>query len=221
MSTSYSQLPKNAAVAPEPFRLHVEDQAIEEFHTLLRLSKIGPVTWENQQQDRRFGITHEWLSKAKDEWLNRFNWRAQEERINSFPNFKTKVNDERGSFDVHFVALFSSKVDAIPIICMHGWPGSFLEFLPMMALLREKYTPETLPYHIIVPSLPGYTLSGGPPLDGDFETIDTARILNSLMRDLGFANGYLAHGGDVGSTVAQLMAMQFKECKARHGKETH
>ena len=64
-----------------------------------------------------------------------------------------------------------------------------------MSILREKYTPETLPYHIIVPSLPGYTFSSRPPLDRDFRLEDTARLLNRLMISLGFGNGYVVQGG--------------------------
>jgi microsomal epoxide hydrolase len=87
----------------------------------------------------------------------------------------------------------------------------------MMGLLRDKYTPETLPYHVVVPSLPGYTLSDGPPLDADFSIGDVARILNQLMIDLGFGDrGYIAQGGDVGGMVARMMA-PYKECRAAHG----
>jgi microsomal epoxide hydrolase len=73
--------------------------------------------------------------------------------------------------------------------------GSFLEFLPIMSILREKYTPENLPYHIIIPSLPGYAFSSRPPLDRDFRLEDVARIFNSLMISLGFENGYVVQGG--------------------------
>ena len=73
--------------------------------------------------------------------------------------------------------------------------GSFLEFLPIMSILRQKYTPETLPYHIIVPSLPGYAFSSRPPLDRDFRLEDIARLLNKLMISLGFGKGYAVQGG--------------------------
>ena len=93
-----------------------------------------------------------------------------------------------------------------------------MEFLPILKLLKEKYSPETLPYHVVVPSLPGYTLSDGPPLDKDFNLDDLTRILNQLMINLGFGSkGYVAQGGDVGSMVARLLATA-PECKAIHGK---
>lgn len=100
---------------------------------------------------------------------------------------------------------------------MEGYIGSFLEFLPLLTLLSKKYSPETLPYHVVVPSLPGYTLSDGPPLDMDFTMADLTRIMNQLMVDLGFGKkGYVAQGGDVGSMVARLLAPT-SECKAIHG----
>lgn len=115
------------------------------------------------------------------------------------------------------MALFSSKPDAIPIAFFHGWPGSFLEFLPLLELLRKQYTPETLPYHIIVPSLPGYALSSDPPLDKDWKVVDTSRILHKLLLSLGFgASGYLVQGGDIGSSISRIIAATYDECKGMH-----
>jgi microsomal epoxide hydrolase len=149
--------------------------------------------------------------------------RKEEEHINSFPNFTTDVKDDDGTvFHVHFTALFSSNPDAIPIAFFHGWPGSFLEFLPLMDLLRSKHTPETLPYHIIAPSLLGFGLSGDPPLDRDWKTADTARIMHKLLLTLGFgARGYLAQGGDIGSLVARSLAAHYAECKGMHVNFMH
>jgi pimeloyl-ACP methyl ester carboxylesterase len=142
----------------------------------------------------------------------------EEDRINSFPNFKTKITDDDGSaYDIHFVALFSSKQDAIPIAFFHGWPGSFLEFLPLMDLIRNKYTPDTLPYHIIAPSLPGYAFSSDPLLEKNWRCEDTSRVMHKLMLSLGFGStGYLAQGGDIGSFVARQIATTYAECKGMH-----
>lgn len=114
---------------------------------------------------------------------------------------------------IHFVGLFSKKADAIPIVLLHGWPGSFLEFLPLLSLLKDKYSPEELPYHLVVPSLPGFTLSSGPPLDRDFTGQDTARVINQVMVNLGFEGGYVAQGGDIGSRIGRIMAVDYDACK--------
>lgn len=144
--------------------------------------------------------------------------RKEEDHVNSFPNFKSVISDDDGhKYDVHFAALFSNKPDAIPIGFYHGWPGSFLEFLPMLDILRKKYTPDTLPYHVIVPSLLGYSLSSQPPLDKDWRVADTSRIMHKLMLSLGFGtSGYLVQGGDIGSAVSRELAMTYAECKGMH-----
>lgn len=91
--------------------------------------------------------------------------------------------------------------------------GNFMEFLPTMSILQERYTPETLPYHIVVPSLPGYAFSSPPPLSKDFQLQDVARIMNTLMTQLGFDQGYVVQGGDVGSKVARVIAAEHNACK--------
>jgi microsomal epoxide hydrolase len=81
--------------------------------------------------------------------------RKVEAQINAFPQYKIAITDAGKSYDIHFLALFSEKPDAVPIVMLHGWPGSFLEFLPILSILSTRYTPATLPYHIVVPSFPG------------------------------------------------------------------
>lgn len=87
--------------------------------------------------------------------------------------------------------------------------------MPIFQLLKDKYTPETLPYHVIAPSLPGYTLSSGPRLDKDFGVEDAARIIDRLMIMLSFEDGYVAQGGDIGSRVARYLATSYPGCKGR------
>lgn len=106
--------------------------------------------------------------------------------------------------------------DALPISFFHGWPGSFLEFMGLLQVMRKRYTPETLPYHLIVPSLVGYTLSSGPPTDRDWSVADTARIMHKLLMSLGLNDGYVSQGGDVGSAVARMLGVHYEECKAVH-----
>ena len=95
-----------------------------------------------------------------------------------------------------------------------------MEFLPIMNLLQQRYTPETLPYHIIVPSLPGYAFSSPPPLFKDFQVQDVARVMNTLMTQLGFDGGYVVQGGDIGSKVARVTAAEHDACKGAFETET-
>ena len=76
------------------------------------------------------------------------------------------------------------------------WSGVLEEF-------SSKYDEDSLPYHIVVPSLPGYCFSNGPPLDRDWLIEDTARVMDTLMKGLGFEAGYIAQGGDLGSYIAR------------------
>ncbi|KAF5006726.1 hypothetical protein FDECE_6903 [Fusarium decemcellulare] len=215
INAQFNQVPAAAIVQPEHFKLDVPEAQISAWRSLLEHSTIAPQSHENTQA--QFGVTRDWIVDAKNAWLNDFDWRRTEERINSYPNFKMTIRDSAsGELNIHFVALFSQKMDAVPIIFLHGWPGSFLEFIPMLSLFAKKYSPETLPYHIIVPSLPGYTLSSGPPLDRDFTLADGARIMNQLMINLGFSNGYVAQGGDVGSMISRILSESSDECKAIH-----
>ncbi|KAJ5673560.1 hypothetical protein N7507_002687 [Penicillium longicatenatum] len=217
MANLFNILPPNTPGKAEPFDFHVSNEELVEFRELLNLSKIGPVTWWNQQKTPEFGVSLEWLSKAKETWLTSFDWRKHEEYINKFPNFKIAIKDhEAGHVNIHFAAIFSARKDAIPIIFLHGFPASFVEFLPMMELLMEKYTPETLPYHVIVPSLPDFGLSSRSSQDTEMTLDRAAFAMNQLMLDLGFGRGYIAQGGDLGSMLARIMSVQYNECKAFH-----
>ncbi|KAF2636609.1 alpha/beta-hydrolase [Massarina eburnea CBS 473.64] len=213
---TYDKLPPSASLKPEKFALNVPQQDVDNFHQLLKLSPLAPETYENTQSDPNiFGVSYEDMKTAKTHWETKYDWREREEHINSFPQWKVKIKDDDGYvFDIHFAALFSEKENAIPITFLHGWPGSFLEFLGILSILKKKYTPQSLPYHVIVPSLPGYTLSSGPPLDKDFTTEDISRIVDKLMTGLGF-NGYIGQGGDVGSYACRSLAL-YPACKAVH-----
>ncbi|PLB52744.1 putative epoxide hydrolase [Aspergillus steynii IBT 23096] len=212
MFAPYGKLPPAASISPAPFTVSIPQQQLEELSTLVRLSKTAPPTYENSQPDGRFGVTSEWLTTMRQKWLLDFDWRALEARTNSFPQFTTEIEDIK----LHFLALFSEKPDAVPVVLLHGWPGSFLEFLPMLDLFRDQYTPRTLPYHFIVPSLPGYAFSSGPPLDRNYTNEDVARVVDRLMKGLGFESGYVAQGGDIGSMISRVLAVDYDSCKAAH-----
>ncbi|CZT23476.1 related to epoxide hydrolase [Ramularia collo-cygni] len=214
----YSKPPSSVKIPIKPFKAH---QKIKDFQTLLSLSPIAPPNYENSDKsvDRRYGVSHAWITHAKSHWQHNFNWRAHEDHINSFPNFTAQVqDDESHDFEIHFVALFSQKADAIPLVFYHGWPGSFLEFLPICKLLTQKYTPQTLPYHIIVPSIPGYAYSSSPPLNFDFSLENASEALNNLMIGLGFdkLGGYIAQGGDLGSMISRYQAANCEACRGMH-----
>lgn len=215
--SSYAQIPTGATLDVKPFQAHVSEEKLQHFKQLLSLSPVGPAVFENTNAGRTFGITRDWLENAKDVWLNEFDWRKHEDRINSFPNFKAKVKDAAGNeVDVQFLALFSQKPDAVPVACFHGWPSSICEFMDILDLIKQRYSPEELPYHIVVPSLPGYAYSSGPPVDQDYNVEKAAGAMHNLMTGLGFESGYLVQGGDLGSFISRILTMEYDACKGMH-----
>jgi len=213
----YSTLPSGGTLTPKPYKAHVPEEKLQLLKDLVKISPIAAPTFENTNAGRHFGMEREWLIKAKEEWTTSFDWRKQEDRINSFPNFIVSIKDDQGiETDIQFLALFSKKKDAIPIAFYHGWPGSILEFLSLLDLLKKKYpSPEELPYHVIVPSLPGYAFSSGPPVDQDYSMEQAAMCLDKLMRGLGFSK-YLTQGGDLGSFVSRIQASASDACVGLH-----
>lgn len=84
----------------------------------------------------------------------------------------------------------------------------------MLEHIKKQYPAKDLPYHIVVPSLPGYTFSSGPPVHKDMTSNDMVQIMHNLIMELGFGStGYIAQGGDLGSRVARSSAVKFPECK--------
>jgi microsomal epoxide hydrolase len=142
--------------------------------------------------------------------------------LNSFPQYMIHVEDDDSRvYDVRFTALFSTKTEALPIIFLHGWPGSAVEFLPMLEHIMQQYpTSDSLPYHIIVPDLIGFGYSSRPPNDTDFSYEDNARVLVKMMHSLGFTvetGGYVTQGGDLGGAIAPKMAVLDPEnCRLTH-----
>lgn len=86
----------------------------------------------------------------------------------------------------------------------------------MMTHFKKKYTPDNLPYHIVVPSLPGYAYSSGPPLSKDFTVEDATRVLHKVLAELGFDKGFVSQGGDIGSRITQVFGRSYDSCKAIH-----
>ncbi|KAK0631137.1 Alpha/Beta hydrolase protein [Bombardia bombarda] len=219
----FGTLPLGIPGNPVPYTHHIPSNTLHHLPHLVRSVDIAVPSYYNTHAytpNGTFGTSLEWLSSAAHTWVNDFDWRAHEDHWNSFPNFKINVTtpSDNQAFNLHFAALFSKKKDAVPIILMHGWPGSWLEFVPLLDLIVEKYTPETLPFHVIVPSIPDYGLSTrSDELTKELDLKGASEAMNELMKALGFGvGGYIAQGGDVGYALAAYMSAKFDECKAVH-----
>ncbi|OCF44445.1 hypothetical protein I317_01705 [Kwoniella heveanensis CBS 569] len=214
---SYNNLPFQPTLKIEPFTLNIPDKDIDALKTLLKLSRLPKETYENIDAEKKgFGVSRKWLDETRKYWLDGYDWRKHEKRINAQPAYTTKIQNKDGlEYTVHFAALFSNKKDAIPIILTHGWPGCFIEFLGIMERVREQYSADDLPYHLIFPSQPGYLFTSDPPLDREFSLRDVGYLFHELMQGLGFKE-YVAQGGDIGSFVSTELAYRYESCKAVH-----
>lgn len=88
-----------------------------------------------------------------------------------------------------------------------------MEFFGILDILKSRFSPKDLPYHVIVPSIPGYAYSSGPPLTRDWTTKQQARVMNDLMTGLGFGSGYVTQGGDIGSFISRALVVEHPACK--------
>jgi pimeloyl-ACP methyl ester carboxylesterase len=146
-------------------------------------------------------------------WRDRFDWRAQERRLNQFPQFKTTID----GITIHFIHVRSNERHALPLILTHGWPGSFVEFLDMIGPLtdpvRHGGKPEDA-FDVVIPSLPGFGFSTRPVTA--WTSGRDAELWSKLMARLGYSK-YGAQGGDIGSAVsAQLAAIEPKRVVGLH-----
>ena len=143
-------------------------------------------------------------------WREKYNWREEEARINKLPQFKTSIEvDGFGTLNIHFVHSKSSETNAIPLLFLHGWPGSFLEV--------EKILPELnkAGFDVVAPSLPGFGFSSYTDKAG-FKHEHHAQVMHNLMQRLGYQD-YVVQGGDWGSFIARWIAILYPDqVKAMH-----
>ncbi len=160
------------------------------------------------------GTNLSYLKEICNYWIKDFDWKVQEKKINSFKNFKTKVD----KIDIHFIKEEGSGHNPKTLLLMHGWPGSVFEFIEIIDQLAhpEKYggnKEEGLT--VIVPSLPGFGFSGSTRKPYGPRKI--AEVLNKLMTVNLKYKKYVAQGGDWGATIANWLGYDHsKYCKAIH-----
>ncbi|KAJ7094243.1 Alpha/Beta hydrolase protein [Mycena crocata] len=152
------------------------------------------------------GIELDVLACLRSEWLQNFDWEAQEAQLNEFNHNTAEIEGQT----VHFIHETSADSDAIPLILIHGWPGSFQEFLPVIQPLTQSWTSTTgerVSYNVVAPSLPGFVFSSPPPLNWTVD--DTARIFNTLMTEVLGYSTYAVHSTDWGSAVGYSLYSSF------------
>ncbi len=187
----------------KPFKLEIPDKTIQNIY-----SKVKNYPWHEMPDNGGwdYGTNLDYMKEFSDYWINKFDWKKTEEKINKFKNFKSNIND----IDIHFIHEKGSGSNPKPLLLSHGWPGSIIEFLHIINKLAhpEKFGgKEEDAFDVIVPSLPGYGFSGRPT--NPIGPRKMAGIFNSLMTNVLGYKKYIAQGGDFGGTIATWLAYDF------------
>lgn len=183
----------------QPFEIRMSEEVLEEAKRRLRATR-----WldEGETGSPESGIPTNFVQRHCAYWLERFDWRALEARINRQPNFLVEVDRLR----LHCIHRRSSRADAVPLLLIHGWPTSFLEFLGICDALAEPDGEEPA-FHVVVPSLPGYGFSETRPGTSPRRIAD---LFAGLMERLGHER-YIVQGGNWGSSIGTEMAREYPE----------
>ena len=159
-------------------------------------------------EDRSQGVQLSTIQELARFWTTEYDFGRIEARLNALPQFTTEID----GVDIHFIHVQSQHENALPLIMTHGWPGSVIELLETVGPLTDPTAhggSAEDAFHLVLPSLPGYGLSG-EPVEVGWDLGRTARAWAELMRRLGYTR-YVAQGGDVGAGVTDAMGRQAPE----------
>ncbi len=169
--------------------------------------------------DWQLGMSTPVLKDVQTYWLNQYDWRTEEERLNQYPHFTTEID----GLPIHFLHVVGEAEGKRPLLITHGWPGSFYEFfesIDPLAFPSQHGGNASDAFDLIIPSLPGYGFSGKPK--SPLGQRSTARLWNTLMQDVLGYDTYLAQGGDWGGMVTSWLGFDHGHhnraggCKAIH-----
>ncbi|KAM9316896.1 epoxide hydrolase 1-like [Gastrophryne carolinensis] len=187
-----------------PFTIETSDDDIQDLHDRLdRTRFFSPL----EDSKFHYGFNSNHLRKVISYWRKAFDWQKQLKILNRYPHYHTTIE----GLEIHFIHVKPPHVapgqKLLPLLMVHGWPGSFYEFYPIIPLLTEPAKHGLDPnvvFEVICPSIPGYGFSEAPHKKG-FSALAAARIFYKLMLRLGFHDFYL-QGGDWGSRITTLLA---------------
>ena len=179
----------------EEFRIDIPQADLDDLADRLARTRWpsslpGPV-WER-------GVPVSYLRELAEYWRGGFDWRAQEARLNSWPQYITQIGGQK----IHFLHVRSPEPDATPLLLLHGWPGSVVEFTRVIGPLSDPHAhgdASAPAFDLVIPSLPGFGFSG-PVTEPGWGSRRMAAALAELMRQLGYRR-YGVQGGDYGAFV--------------------
>jgi pimeloyl-ACP methyl ester carboxylesterase len=184
----------------DEFRIAVPQSDLDDLR-----SRLAQTRWPRElpaAADWSRGVPVRYLRQVVRHWLDDYDWRTWEARLNAFPQFTTAIEGQR----VHFLHVRSPEPKALPLILTHGWPGSIAEFLEVIGPLTDPRAHGGDPadaFHVVAPSVPGHGFSV-PLKDVGWNHLRIAHAWATLMDRLGY-DQYVAQGGDTGSVVSPLL----------------
>lgn len=184
-------------------RVSVPDEQLADLHHRLLATR-----WPDVEGLRSRGVPVFRLRSIVHHWLHHYDWRAREGLFNAFGGYSTVIDDSV----VDFLHVRSSRSDALPILLLHGWPGSVLEFEGVIRSLAEPAGPgaeEWPAFHVVVPCLPGSSFSLTAAFPG-WSLPRTVSAWSGLMQRLGY-DRWVAHGGASGAKIAAQLGLQGPE----------
>jgi pimeloyl-ACP methyl ester carboxylesterase len=184
-----------------PFRIEVSDDELRDLRDRLRRTR-----WPDREtvEDWSQGTPLAFAQDLCTYWAEKYDWRATEARLNTFPQFRTEID----GLNVHFLHVRSPHEYAMPLVITHGWPGSIVEFHKVIAPLTDPTAhggKAEDAFHVVAPSLPGYGFSDKPTSTG-WGVDRIAGAWSALMARLGYER-YGAQGGDWGSMVTSYIGL--------------
>ncbi|KAK8116983.1 uncharacterized protein PG998_005264 [Apiospora kogelbergensis] len=196
----------------KPYEISVLDADLADLQVRLARARF-PDELEAAEWD--LGAPLDDIQRLTKYWATSFDWRAAEARLNRFAQFTTDLQaDGFDPINMHFLHQRSKDPNAIPLLFVHGWPGSIYEGSKIIEPLTQPGS-NGLSFHVVVPSLPNYGFSGGVSKRG-FSIDQYAEVLNKLMLKLGY-DQYVTQGGDWGWFISRALSHHYPQ----HVKATH
>ena len=187
------------------FSIDIAEEQIDDLRRRIAATRLPS---KELVDDRSQGVQLATIQELARYWANDYDFGRIEARLNAVPQFTTEID----GVEIHFIHVRSQHEDALPLIMTHGWPGSVIELLDTVGPLTDPTAhggDAEDAFHLVLPSIPGYGLSGEPrELGWDEGHIGVAWA--ELMRRLGYTR-YVAQGGDVGAFVTDAMGRQAPE----------
>ncbi|WP_329536824.1 epoxide hydrolase (plasmid) [Streptomyces sp. NBC_01450] len=191
---------EHTATVVRPFTLDILQTDLDDLAVRLAATRwpkeLGDASWSQ-------GVPMAYLKELTTYWHTTYDWREHEAHLNRLPQFTTTIDNA----NIHFLHIRSAQPDALPILITHGWPGSIIEFLDVIGPMTDPGSHGGDPadaFHLVIPSIPGYGLSGPTP-DPGWDIHRVAKAWAELMRRLGYPR-YGAQGGDWGHAITRELA---------------